>query len=134
MEKERALLRLKELGINTQNFFDKRTYLREGAVHVGIFPVEAGREDHFYFTVNNENEIYSISRDEIQKCPKEEHLGKEKYQVLLSKADCIYRESAEEFMDENVKNMTIRDYCAIHWQKPVSSKDWLNALIIQNKH
>lgn len=36
-------------------------------------------------------------------------------------------------VDEHASKMTIRDYAAIAWKKPVSNKGWLNALILQNQ-
>jgi hypothetical protein len=36
---------------------------------------------------------------------------------------------SESESDEPASNLTIRDYAAIHWMKPVSVKPWLNELI-----
>lgn len=134
MLKERAVELLQEMGIQSVNFYDKKTYLRKGRVHVGIFPVEAAREDQFYFSINGGDELFCISRSLITQCELEEHRGQDKYQVPLELADKIAKdEDLQELEDENFSRMTIRDFAAITWGKPISQKAWLNGLIIKNR-
>jgi hypothetical protein len=40
----------------------------------------------------------------------------------------------EDDTDQNISSMTIRDFYAIIWDKPVSSKSWLNNLIRKTKN
>jgi hypothetical protein len=132
MEKERAFEKLKELGIETQNYHNKKTYVWKDRVCVGIFPVEADREEKFYFSINTEDKLYMIDSSLIKGCIIEQHFGKDKYQVPLSFATLIWEDKAYiEPVDENFKNLTIRDLVAIIHKKPISGKDWLNILIKQ---
>lgn len=135
MEKSKALEKLKELGIDTNNFYDKKTFIKSGEVCIGIFPVEANREENFYFSINTEEELFTLSREVILKeAEQSEHMGKMKYEIALSHAKSLWKDSGvfTERPDDNFKSMTIRDFAAIHWKKPISDKAWLNALIQKN--
>tara|TARA_Y100000385_G_scaffold159122_1_gene165003 strand:+ start:1218 stop:1814 length:597 start_codon:yes stop_codon:yes gene_type:complete len=58
---------------------------------------------------------------ELEKQQKEEETSKEEEQVPFT----LGKEDADIPYD----SMTIRDYCAIKWKKPVSQRGWLNSLI-----
>lgn len=134
MEKERALEKLKELGIETQNYYNKKTYVWNNRVCVGIFPVEANKEEKFYFSINAEEKIYMISSDTVKSCAIEQHFGKDKYQVPLELATSIWQDQVfVEMPDLPFTKMTVRMFYAMLQNKPVSNVDWLDTLIRQNQ-
>ena len=54
------------------------------------------------------------------------HITTEKVPEKLELYDTTVRDSPYE-------KMTMRDYCAIQWKRPVSEKQWLNDLIKQEQ-
>lgn len=134
MEKERALEKLKELGIETQNFFNKKTYVRNNEVCIGIFPVEADREEVFYFSINSEEKLYGVDRVVVKDCDLEKHFGQDKYQVPLRHATLLWQNQPYvEMPDLPFTKMTVRMFYAMLQNKPVSNVDWLDTLIRQNQ-
>lgn len=134
MEKERALEKLKELGIETQNFHTKKTYAWNNKACIGIFPVEAEREDKFYFSTNNDEKIYMIASDVVKSCTIEQHYGKDKYQVPLELAVLLWEDKPfTELIDVPFSKITARMFYAMVQNKPVSNVDWLDTLIKQNQ-
>lgn len=135
MEKQRALDKLKELGIDTQNFYDKKTYIYNGEVCVGIFPVEANRDDTFYFSINHEDILYMMSSDAIRKCPTDKHLNQDKFQVPLKLAVELWKEEPffEELPDMPFSKLSARQYYALTHNIPISGVDWMDAMIKKYK-
>jgi hypothetical protein len=133
MEKEKALAKLKELGIQSTNYTDqKRPYTLNGRVCIGVFPAEASRDTHFYF--NLRDILYSISQEDIKSSDLDTFQGKEKYQVPLEKCSIIWEDRPfEEVVDLPFSKMTARMFYAMLQNKPVSNVDWLDALIRQNQ-
>lgn len=138
---------LKELGINTRNYYPKKSFNWNGVPSVGLFEREL-KED-FYFHNNYDNCVYKHdATDDIATLETDNFNNMEKFIIPLSNCEKIYPETAtvshveaveeeEEFVEQDDaphREMTIRDYAAIKWMKPISNKPWLNKLISENKY
>lgn len=132
MTQEELGAKLKALGINTKNYYPKKSFLRNGEPCVGLFEREL-KED-FYFHNNFDDKIYQLSATSPTDLEEEEHEGRTKYIVPLSR--CSELQAAEEYVtleDEQYGNMTLRDYACIHLKVPETDKTWLNTLIKKSR-
>lgn len=67
---------------------------------------------------------YAVPMEELEVVKIEEKVSAPKFEVDMG--------SLNKVEDANISNMTITDFAAIMWMKPVSEKVWLNNLILQN--
>lgn len=133
----------KNLGINTQNFYAKKTFKsgKDGKIKISLFPWEM--KSDFYCQIVTVNElrdkeltIYVVPYNEdnfardYDEFPKPDGSGQvdRKYIFDLDELKVVYRHEKEK-EDINFKEMTLRDYACIQLGIPESNKIWLNEII-----
>lgn len=147
---------IEKLGISSLDFNMKMPFMHNGRMVVGIFPSEFAKSKGLYFELvnreleptNPERTVYKIGPNNFYE---DEYIAHEKgsFMVPLEELQEVVKYAApgrfnpgpsrnlaasvpnipEE--DAPFSEMTIRDYMAIHTGKPVSTKQWLNNLIIK---
>lgn len=154
MTKERLILILKELGINTNNCYTKKSFYWNDKLSIGCYPREL-KED-FYFHNHLDDKIYFISAANAVSCEFDVDLfnGSDRYIVPLEECSVIYPVSTtctttkyemseeiekltkqieekpfEELEDSQFAKMTLRDYACIHLKVAETDKGWLNEII-----
>lgn len=90
------------------------------------------REEYQEKITSNGNKAYLIPLSELlnisKTYKKKDNSGEIKSMFKL--ADKKSKETTPPTsLEESFNDMTIKDYCAIHWKKPVSDKEWLNNFI-----
>lgn len=131
MTQEELGNKLKSLGITTKNYYTKKSFIWDGQPSVGLFEREL--QEDFYFHNNFDNKIYLLTKEtaKANTFEEDEHEGRTKFIVPLSLCKEIETEEPVyvELEDSPHREMTIRDYTAIKWKRPISNKVWLNELI-----
>jgi hypothetical protein len=157
MEKHKPLF--EKEGVTNPKFIPRMAYKHNGELIIGFYPKEMYGEQDIYtefcsreyepedperilykwkYNPHYEEEYeasdphpttgdvrYLIPVDELINVA-EEHKGEPKDQPEL------FEEFDKKSSDVPYDAMTLRDYAAIQWQKPVSHKKWLNELITKN--
>jgi len=157
MEKHKPLF--EKEGVTNPKFIPRMAYKHNGELIIGFYPKEMYGEQDIYtefcsreyepedperilykwkYNPHYEEEYeasdphpttgdvrYLIPVDELINVA-EEHKGEPKDQPQL------FEEFDKKSSDVPYDAMTLRDYAAIQWQKPVSHKKWLNELITKN--
>jgi hypothetical protein len=134
MTKEDLLESLKErFGISTNNAYSKKTYLKDGVPHVGLYGYELNND--FYFYHDYSKTYYKLVHNPNYKSKYEYEIfqGKNKYQVPLDDFEVLIETEPEEYKEQEdatfMGETTLRDLAAILLKKPVSNKPWLNDII-----
>lgn len=141
---------LQRNGAKPIEFNVKYPFQHAGTKVVGIFPNEFLKENGFYLElvdtnldpVENPRKIYRVPmienyEDVYELLPKGtyafpmEELELVEQKILAPEFE-VDTQILNKVKDENISNMTITDFAAIMWMKPVSEKSWLNNLIEQN--
>jgi len=139
-------------GLVSTDFNFKYPFTSNNTKIVALFPNEFKKKNGFYmeFCDSNlnptdpERTVYKIGPIENYE-DVYELLPAGTYAVPLEELDVVKKEVKQrvqdfkvdfdtlaEVKDDNITNMTITDFAAIMWMKPVSQKNWLNNLISQN--
>ena len=152
MEKKEIIQKLKELGIDSENCYPKKTFVLDKEVLVACYKREL--LDNFYFFLEYDKTMYKISKiADIEELPTNNFMGSTKYLVPFdfcvpiwtAPADEVRQQDSEQYLEDGMKKyeheiyqeleddamklMTIRDLYAIIQNKPVSNKTWLNNII-----
>lgn len=143
---------LSEYGAEPTDFNLKLQFFDKGSKVIGVFPSEFRNKNGFFmeyadsnldFTdpkrtvyrlapIDNYEDVYNILKSGSYAVPIED-LEEVKAKSYKPKQDfTVNFDTLTEVKDENISNMTITDFAAIMWMKPVSEKQWLNNLINQN--
>ena len=136
MEKQDIINKLKELGIQSENCYPKKSFIDsdlEEAV-VGLFKTEFASD--FYFYVPFEKKLFVLKKTDIEQFKHEIFMGKTKYIVPLSKCEVVWEDKPLEDIelpDENFSMMTLRHYSCIHLKVPKSGLGWLDELIKESQ-
>lgn len=117
--------KLKELGVQSENFYTKKSFLIDGIPYIGCYEREL-KED-FYFYNNFDNNIYKIVFNNNYSF--EQNKVTNRFLVPLALCIPILNDEYVEKEDVPYKDMTLRDYVAIQLSIPVSNKEWLNTII-----
>ncbi len=146
MTKEQLKEILKEQGIETENYYPKTSFVKDGVPHIGCFEREL-KED-FYFYNNFDRKLYKVEKPsgplkDIYDI--DEFNGNEKFLVpqgdwiLLHSNSTTYTDEiagdalGEELPDTHFNSMTLRQYACIHLKVPNSGLDWLDSIIKKAK-
>ena len=126
--------KLKELGILSENYYPKKTFLHNGMVVVACYEREL-KED-FYFYSEFEKTLFRIPAEtvatELKKLYKD--MDSNKYFIPRDLwADVLKDEEYVELPDTSFREITIRQYACIHLGVPNSGLDWLDILIKESK-
>ena len=159
-EKEQKLANAREYHINTLEYYNarpvdfnfKKEFMDNRQKVVGIFPSEFKKENGFFLEfidsnldptdkerklyrlqpTENYEDIYNLLQSGSYAVPLED-LEVASIPVKENKKDFeVNFDTLDDVKDDNISNMTITDFAAIMWMKPVSTRSWLNKLIEQN--
>lgn len=127
MDKQETIQKLKELGVDTKNVYNKKTFLDQGIVVVSLFDSEM-KED-FYFWNERDEKIYKLSGGRNPKSYIFE-AATNKYFIPFSEFTVFWEDKPyQEYPDKSFKDMTLREYACIHLKLADSGNPWLDALI-----
>lgn len=129
MNKEELGKKLVELGITSQNFYTKSTFIKYGDVCLGLYKREMN--DDFYFFNTFDKKIYKFSKpSSIDGYQTDIFGGHTKYLIPLSECGVIWEEKEYvELPDAFYNSMTLRQYACIQLKVPESGLSWLDQLI-----
>jgi hypothetical protein len=131
MEKEEAQKKLKELGIETENYYPKKTFMWNDVPSIGVFKRELTEDFYFYNDFNNR--LYKIplmEKEVIDTLEVDKYNGRTKLIVPLTEAKVIWEDKPfVELPDIPFSGMTLRHYACIHLKRPESGLAWLDKLI-----
>jgi len=159
-EKEQKLLDAREYhkdilqhyNAKATDFNFKKEFMDARQKVVGIFPSEFKKDNGFFLEfidsnldptdkerklyrlqpTENYEDIYNLLQSGSYAVPLED-LEVASIPVKEKKKDFeVNFDTLNEIKDDNISNMTITDFAAIMWMKPVSTRPWLNNLINQN--
>lgn len=138
MTKSELIEKLKELGVDTDNYYPKKSFIYNSEPYIGCYKSEL-LSKIFYFHNDYDKKIYKIgplTEEDVWKLDSELFEGKTKYLVPLSSCEVIWSDKPYiELPDIPFKDATLRQYACIHLKVPNSGYDWLDVLIkesIQN--
>lgn len=129
MDKKEVIDKLKSLGIDTTNVYNKKTFLDQNIVVVSMFESEL-RED-FYFWNERDNKIYKLPGSQNKQSFTFE-VSSNRYFVPFSLFLVVWEDKPyRELPDKPFSNITVREYACIHLGIPNSGNEWLDNLIIE---
>ena len=153
--REKHVELFKQEKISKPKFIPKMCYKYMGELIISFFPSEIrGGQDIYTEFVSRDYEsedpdrrlwkwIYNAEYDtEYRKSDPHPMTGDRRYLIPVDELIEIKKSDSEDLFTENLitggedvpySAMTLRDYAAIQWKKPVSHKAWLNDLIRNNK-
>lgn len=136
MNKQQLIDKLKELGIDTENCYPKKSFIKDLIPVVGMFEKEF--QDDFYFYSDYQKKIYKLPKQtqaQFENFEKDVFQGETKRLVPLSICEIIWDDKPfEELPDEQYDKMTVRKYACIHLKVPKSGLPWLDALIKESQN
>jgi hypothetical protein len=128
MDKTQIIEKLAELGITTVNCYPKKTYLRDGVPHIGLY--ESELKDDFYHYDEYTKAMYKLPKAKYSSYELEDFNGTSKYQVPFVKFEKIWdNKPFVEVVDVSYRDMTLRQHTCIELEIPDSGLDWLDILI-----
>jgi hypothetical protein len=157
MEKHKPLF--EKEGVTNPKFIPRMAYKHNGELIIGFYPKEMyGEQDIYTEFCSREYEPEDPERilykwkynphyeEEYEASDPHPTTGDVRYLIPVDELINVAEEHKEESKDQpqlfeefDKKSsdvpydaMTLRDYAAIQWQKPVSHKKWLNELITKN--
>lgn len=136
MDKEQIINKLRELGINSNNCYPKKTFLdSSGEVVIGMHKKEFSED--FYFYVEYDKKLYVLRKQiDLSKFPEDIFMGKTKYLVPVTLCQLVWEDKPLEEIelpDKKFQEMTVREYACIHLKVPNSGIPWLDKLIEQGQ-
>lgn len=157
MEKHKPLF--EKEGVSNPKFIPRMAYKHEGELIIGFYPKEIYGEQNIYTEFCSRDYEPEDSQRRLWKWiynpdfeteyrASEPHptTGDVRYFVPVDElidvatqhkdnpeqAKLEFKDLDQDVSDMPYEAMTMRDYAAIKWRKPVSSKKWLNELITKN--
>lgn len=131
MQKQQLINKLRELGIDTDNCYPKKSFISDFVPVVGMYENEFTED--FYFHSDYQNKIYKLpklSTEVLDTLQKDVFQGKTKRLVPLSMCEIVWEDKPyEEPLDVPFEKMTLRQYTCIHRGVPKSGLPWLDAII-----
>lgn len=143
---------LQSHGARDMDFNLKLPWFDKGVKIVGIFPTEFIKPQGFFLEfadskldpmdekrtvykigpIENYENIYNLLSSGSYAVPIEDLQEVKAVKPEQAQKFKVNFDTLEEVKDDNISNLTITDFAAIMWMKPVSTKSWLNNLINQN--
>lgn len=125
---EKTEAKLRDLGIETDNYYPKTTFMKDGAPYVGLYLREMNED--FYF-LNQYNKLYKFPKtNDLEKYDMEKFGNGYKYQIPVSDCKLMWEDKPlVEKPDKSYKDMTLREYACLMLRVPESGTDWLDTLI-----
>ena len=135
MEKQDIIAKLKELGIQSENCYPKKSFISDdGTPVVGLFKAEFASD--FYFFTPFDKTLYVLRKTEYTKYKENEFMNSTKYLVPLSDCEVVWVDKPLEEIelpDGHFSEMTLRQYACIHLKVPKSGLPWLDEVIKESK-
>lgn len=128
--KEKIIQKLKELGIDSDNCYPKKTFMKNFELVVGVFASEF--ESDCYFAGDYGKKLYKIPATTKFKAmyEKDTFQGKDKWLVPVSSCQIVWEDKAfVELPNSPFSSVTLREYACIHLKLPQSGNPWLDTLI-----
>lgn len=133
--KQEIIEKLRELGINSENCYPKKSFLHGIIPVVGLYKTELSSDFYFYTTFDKT--LYVFRKiPTVDGLQKDIFMEKTKYLVPLSNCEVVWTDKPleeTELPDENFGKMSLRHYAAIHLKVPNSGILWLDEMIKESK-
>lgn len=129
MNKEELIEKLRELGIDSDNVYPKKSFKKDSDIYIGLYLREM--QDDFYFYNDYDKKIYKIPvTDEVEKYEMEKFGDSYKYLIPKGDWEIVWEDVPyQEKPDLAYNSMTVRQYACIHLRVPDSGLPWLDEII-----
>jgi len=132
--KQQIINKLREIGINSENCYPKKTFKHDGRIVISMY--ESEFEEDCYFAANFGKSLYKVpkTKEFNSLYTKDSYNNKDKWLVPSSEWELVWEDKPfEELPDAQFSTLTLRQYACIHLKVPDSGVEWLDGLI-KNSH
>lgn len=128
MKKNDIIDKLQSLGITSSNVYPKTSFIQNGEVMIALYEREMLSDFYFYNMFDKKIYRWPFVGQKAISYLKDGYTGK--YLIPLEECNIVWEDTPYiEKPDKPFKEMTLREYAAIHLKVPDSGIPWLDKLI-----